>query len=198
MAAGPLPEDGELRLGPVRLPAGRRVTPYDHDEPVAWVTRRTVPDPGLVWSALTDLYGETGLVPVVLNDDEDDVDDLFMEPCDVAELDPLDPAELLATRWQGELDDDDDEEPVHWETPRVNEFLGLKRAGEGGNSLFDIVWAIAKRIEDPEAQAELSGSVPSSGPGRTGSGRGFWPSGRAPRSGCGSSGHRERWRLPRR
>jgi hypothetical protein len=156
MAAGLLPPDGELQLGPVRLPAGRRVTPYDHDEPVARVTRRTVPDPGLVWSALTDLYGETGLVPVVLNDGEDDVDDVFMEPCDVAELDPLDPAELLATRWEGELDGDDDEEPVHWDTPRVNDFLGLKRAGEGGNSLFDIVWAIAKRIADPEAQAELS------------------------------------------
>lgn len=54
MVTSPLPEDGELQLGPVRLPAGRRVTPYERDEPVAWVTRRTVPDPGLVWSALSD------------------------------------------------------------------------------------------------------------------------------------------------
>jgi hypothetical protein len=45
MAAGPLPEDGELQLGPVRLPAGRRVTPYDHDEPVAWVTSVWFPIP---------------------------------------------------------------------------------------------------------------------------------------------------------
>jgi len=61
MAAGVLPGDGELQLGAVRLPAGRRFTPYEHDAPVAWVTRRPVPDPGLVWSALADLHSETGL-----------------------------------------------------------------------------------------------------------------------------------------
>jgi len=155
MAAGILPGDGELQLGPVRLPAGRRFTPYEHDAPTAWVTRRTVPDPGLVWSALADLHGETGLVPVVLNDDEHDLEDLFMEPCDVAELDPLDPAKLLAARWEGELDDDD-EEPWRTETPRANEFLGLKRAGEGPNSLFDIVMAIAGIAEDQDAHTELS------------------------------------------
>jgi hypothetical protein len=156
MAAGVLPEDGEAQIGPVRLPAGRRFTPYEHAEPVAWLTRRAVPDPGLIWSALTDMHGETGLVPVVLNDDEGDEEDFFMLPCDVADVDGLDPAELLASRWQGELDDADDEDVGHWETPRVNDFLGLKRAGEGPNSIFDIVMAVARIAEDQDAQAELN------------------------------------------
>jgi hypothetical protein len=154
--ANSLPDDGELQLGPVRLPAGRRVTPYEHDEPVAWVTERTVPDPGLLWSALSDLHGETGLVPVVLNDEADDYDDLFMEPCDVADLDRLDAAELLAMGWAGELDDDEDDDgPPFPGTPRVTEFLGLNQPGQGGNSLFDIVKAVIGAVHDPEADAEL-------------------------------------------
>ena len=155
MAGTILPGDGELQLGPVRLPAGRRFTPYEHDEPVAWLTSRTVADPGLVWSALTDLHSETSLMPVVLNDDEDDYEDLFMDPRDVAELDRLDAAELLAARWEGELDDDEEQASWHWETPRVNEFLGLKRAGEGPYSLFDIVRAVVRVAEDTDANAEL-------------------------------------------
>jgi hypothetical protein len=162
MPAGVLPEDGELQLGQVRLPAGRRFTPYEHDTPVAWVTRRTVPNPGLIWSALTDLHDETGLVPVVLNDDEDDLNYLFMEPCDVAELDPLDPAELLARRWEGELEDDE-EEPGHWETPRANEFLGLNRTGKGPNSLLDIVMAIAGIAQNRAPMPSSAGSPSSTG-----------------------------------
>jgi len=39
MAMDSLPEDGELRLGAVMLPAGRRIVPMDSPgEPVAWVT----------------------------------------------------------------------------------------------------------------------------------------------------------------
>jgi hypothetical protein len=155
MAAGVLPEDGELQLGPVRLPAGRRFTPYEHDEAVAWLTRRKVPDPGLIWSALSDLHGETGLVPVVLNDDEDDDEDLFMEPCDVAEIDELDPAELLATHWEGELDDDDEEVEVFgpW-TPRSLGFPGLTGPGEGSKSLFDFVGAVLGVAREPGADAD--------------------------------------------
>src|SRR5215467_5357172 len=125
---GSLPENGEAQFGAVRLPAGRRVIPPEHGEPVAWVTSHTVPDPGLVWSALTDVHGENGLVPVVLNDEDDVVDDLFMDPCDVAEIDRLDVGELLATRWRGELDDDEDDEGSGIPgTPRVTEYLGLKQ-----------------------------------------------------------------------
>ena len=156
MAASILPENGELQLGPVRLPAGRRVIPYEHDEPVAWVTLRTVPDPGLVWSALTDLYGETGLLPVVLNDEADDYDDFFMEPCNIADIDRLNAAGLLASGWDGQLDDDeDDDRPNFPGTPRVTDFLGLKQPGGGGNSLFDIVQAVIGVAQDPDAQEEL-------------------------------------------
>jgi hypothetical protein len=96
-------------------------------------------------------------VPVLLNDDEDDAEDFFMGPCDVAELDALDAAELLASRWAGELDDDDgDEGPPLPSTPRVTEFLGLRQPGQGGNSLFDIVKAVVGAVHDPEADAELS------------------------------------------
>src|SRR5215467_7913904 len=158
MTATILPADGEIQLGPVRLPEGRRVIPYEHDDPVAWVTLGTMPDPGLAWSALTDLHGETGLLPVVLYDEADDYDDLFMEPCDVAEIDRLDVAGLLATRWQGELQDDADEHdhgPSFPGTPHATEFLGLKQPGEGGNSLFDIVRAVVGAMHDPDAQEEL-------------------------------------------
>jgi hypothetical protein len=158
MAASVLPEDGELQLGPVRLPAGSRVTPYEHSEPVAWVTRRPVPDPGLVWTALSDLHGETDLVPVVLNDDADDYDDLFMEPCDVAEMDRLDPAALLALRWQGELDDDDEGDPgPRFDTPRTNEFLGLRSSRiDSMGDLAKFVFGMVKMAESEEAREEVT------------------------------------------
>ena len=64
MATDTLPEEGELRLGAVMLPPGRRIVPQEGPgEPVAWVTTQPVPDPGRVWSALSDAHLETGLVP---------------------------------------------------------------------------------------------------------------------------------------
>jgi hypothetical protein len=157
MAASVLPEDGELQLGPVRLPAGRRVTPYEHEEPVAWVTRRTVPDPGLVWTALSDLHGQTGLVPVVLNDEDDDYDDLFMEPSDVADIDRLDAAALLASGWDGDLDDDEEDLPMpRVKLPRSNEFLGLNQSGDLGPGDFaKLVLGIVRLGEDPDADSEF-------------------------------------------
>ena len=123
------------------------------------VSRRPVPDPGLICSALTDQHGETDLVPVVLNDEEDDYDDLFMEPCDAAEIDRLDAADLLARRWHGELDDDDEDDDLRpWvNLPRSNEFLGLKSGHIGGViGLGKLVYRIARMAEDPEAHAEFS------------------------------------------
>jgi hypothetical protein len=143
-----------LQVGPVVRPAGRRVTPLEDDAPVAWVTRSAVPEPRLVWSALTDLHDQTGLVPVVLQDDEDDIEDVFFEPCDVGQVDRLDPAELLAAHWEGEFDDDGQQAPGHRETLRVTEFLGLKAPGEGPDSLAGIAVAIARTV--PDASAGLS------------------------------------------
>ena len=55
MATNSLPAEGELRIGAVVLPVGRRVVPMDGaGEPVAWVTAEPVPDAGLAWSALSD------------------------------------------------------------------------------------------------------------------------------------------------
>ena len=99
MATDTLPEEGELRLGAVMLPPGRWIVPQaGPGEPVAWVTTQPVPDPGLVWSALSDASLETGLVPVVLTDAEKDEDFFFSTPDDLAELDHLDAADVLGTR----------------------------------------------------------------------------------------------------
>ena len=96
MAADTLPEEGELRLGAVMLPPGRRIVPQEGPgEPVAWVTTQPVPDPGRVWSALSDAHLETGLVPIVLTDGEKDEDFFFSAPADLAELDHLDAASVL-------------------------------------------------------------------------------------------------------
>jgi hypothetical protein len=85
-----------LRLGAVVLPPGRRIVPQEGPgEPVAWVTTQPVPDPGRVWSALSDAHLETGLVPIVLTDGEKDEDFFFSAPDDLAELDHLDAASVL-------------------------------------------------------------------------------------------------------
>lgn len=96
MATDTLPEEGELRLGAVMLPPGRRIVPPDGPgEPVAWVTTQPVPDPGRVWSALSDAHLETGLVPIVLTNGEKDEDFFFSVPDDLAGLDHLDAASVL-------------------------------------------------------------------------------------------------------
>ena len=95
MATDTLPDEGELRLGAVMLPPGRRIRPEGAGEPVAWVTTQPVPDPGLIWSALSDAHLETGLVPIVLTDGEKDEDFFFSAPADLAELDHLDAASVL-------------------------------------------------------------------------------------------------------
>jgi hypothetical protein len=81
MSAASLPEDGELRIGPVGLPAGKRIRAktwstrpeagrvvrvgFD-EQPVAWVTREAVPDSGRAWAALSEAQQDTGLVPFLL------------------------------------------------------------------------------------------------------------------------------------
>ena len=96
MATDTLPEEGELRIGAVMLPPGRWIVPQEGPgEAVAWVTTQPVPDPGRVWSALSDAHLETGLVPVVLTDGEKDEDFFFSAPDDLAELDHLEAASVL-------------------------------------------------------------------------------------------------------
>ena len=65
-ASAPVPDEGELRFGTVRLPMGRLLRSEDGlGEPVAWRTQAPVPEPGRVWSALSALHGQTGLVPIL-------------------------------------------------------------------------------------------------------------------------------------
>jgi hypothetical protein len=92
---GEVPADGELQLGHVRLPAGRRV--YSHTAlpayglgsdpadwtaeqaaqarewelahpsvPLLWTTLEPVPDAGRVWHELRQLAPQTGRVPITL------------------------------------------------------------------------------------------------------------------------------------
>jgi len=117
MARGDLPADGELQLGPVRLPPGRRIVPWEEPgPPVAWVTHGPVPQPGPVWSALSGLHAETGLVPVLLAADEAEHDFFFALPGELAGIDRVDPAQLLAQRWADwmAVDEDDDEDEDEW------------------------------------------------------------------------------------
>lgn len=79
-------------------------------EPVAWVTTVPVPDAGRVWSALSDTREETGLVPVMLTDSEKSEGFFFHAPSDVAELDRLDAADVLAMLWDRSMPPDEEEE----------------------------------------------------------------------------------------
>jgi hypothetical protein len=132
-----LPENGELQLGPVRLPEGRQVYGPGYSEgltPVrAWVTREPVPDPGRVWSALSELSGQTGLVPFLATSMFRDTrrpwppaggftTDLAW-PADLAKADRLDGPAVLADRWVrrreglGNEEDDELETEPTWITP---------------------------------------------------------------------------------
>ncbi len=110
--AADLPGDGELRLGSVVLPAGRRVAPDDDEPPVAWVTTQALPEPGPVWAALAELREQTGLVPVLLPHDGDQMsaDWFFAEPGDLAEAGRLQAADVLAARWEYKLPDGAEDE----------------------------------------------------------------------------------------
>src|SRR5215469_15563139 len=102
MALGELPEDGELRLGGISLPEGRRVVAgFGSGGPVAWVTTAKVPDAARIWAALSDAHAETGLVPFLASPldrsfperpwDEGE----FEDPADISSLDDMDVAEFL-------------------------------------------------------------------------------------------------------
>lgn len=63
-----LPENGDVRVGNVQLPAGRQVVAgYGSGGPVAWATLQPVADPGRIWQALSDIAPDTGLVPFLLS-----------------------------------------------------------------------------------------------------------------------------------
>ena len=119
MTTADVPVDGELRIGAIRLPAGRRIRAgHGSGGPVAWATIEPVPDAGRVWAALSEAHAQSGLVPVLLagigGDPERPWDrQEFRDPDDLTELDHLDAAELLRENWRQqttEYDDYDEED----------------------------------------------------------------------------------------
>src|SRR5690242_16467696 len=119
MSMSGLPEDGELRLGPVTLPPGKRIRgAHGSGEPAAWVTLQPVPDPGRVWAALSAAHQETGLVPILLSGLGGDARDTrrpwdngeFDAPADVTQLEHMDAAGVLREMWDSAAYEGDDED----------------------------------------------------------------------------------------
>ena len=119
MTVADVPEDGELQIGSIRLPAGRKIRSNNgQGEPVAWATTGTMPDAGRVWAALSEAHAQSGLVPLLLSGIGGDPGrpwdtQEFRDPDDLTELDHLDAAELLREDWRQqttEYDDYDEED----------------------------------------------------------------------------------------
>jgi Domain of unknown function (DUF4253) len=137
-----LPENGEVQVGNVQLPAGRQVVAgYGAGSPVAWATVQPVTDPGRIWQALSDIVPDSGLVPFLLSGLDEttarpwDAGE-FSEPADISELMHLDAGRLLAGLWrdQFEVDEEsgDEDEGEEWDeefaamiAPFSRQFPGL-------------------------------------------------------------------------
>jgi hypothetical protein len=107
MVTAEIPPDGPVRLGSVQLPAGKRLAAWDDPTPVLWATCELVTDAPVVWQVLSGLHPDTGLVPILLSFLRDghegrpwDEGELYLR-CDLAEVDQLDAATVLAQCWAG-------------------------------------------------------------------------------------------------
>jgi hypothetical protein len=185
MTTADVPADGEVRIGAIRLPAGRRVRGRDgQGEPVAWATAEPVPDAGRVWAALSEAHAQSGLVPVLLAGLDGDPErpwdtQEFRDPDDLTELDHLDAAELLREDWRQqttEYDDYDEEGEAYGDDD-------FARARPGS------AWC------RPGGPLTRCLSRPCCAPGRTASVPGSCGSG-SPRSASWPGGHRAPWTQP--
>lgn len=128
-----LPEDGELRIGSMTLPSGRRIMAgYGSGEPVAWATLQPLPDAGRVWAALSDSHAETGLVPILLKGLDETTkrpwdEQEFDAPADVTQLERMDAASVLRWMWGGE---EEDELVAEMRAPFSSQFPGLALAAD--------------------------------------------------------------------
>lgn len=122
---GELPGDGELRLGSLALPEGRRVAANTTGKPVAWVTVQPVRDVGRLWSAAWDMHPQTGLAPIVL---VEPATELFYRPSDLAALKRLSAADVLTYMWEDVEEDDVDEYWLEQRSPFARRFPGLAAA----------------------------------------------------------------------
>jgi hypothetical protein len=168
--AAQLPENGEVQVGTLRLPAGCR-THHRFDlgsaAPVAWVTIGSVPDPGAVWAELSDARPSTGLVPFIArslrgaphrpwDDGTHPPDGYFEPPGDLAAIDLIDPEVLLRTRWARQARvPTEEEEPDPWYreqakaqiSPFSGDFSGLAPAS-------------AHALDPEQVRAALAGLPP--------------------------------------
>jgi hypothetical protein len=123
MTTADVPADGDVHIGAIRLPNGRRIHAADGSGgPVAWATVELVPDAGRVWADLSEARARSGLVPLLLSgiggDPERPWDTQeFRDPDDLTELDHLDAAEVLREDWRQQTTeyDDYDEEDEEYE-----------------------------------------------------------------------------------
>jgi hypothetical protein len=121
-----LPDEGPLRLGAVTLPAGRWIRPVKGDgNAVAWVTEAAIAEPGAVWTALSELQPETGLVPILLPAGRgSDFEESCSTNARVRDVDRVDAAALLEGQWS-ERDPEqhgEDEETMAWTRELVSPF----------------------------------------------------------------------------
>jgi Domain of unknown function (DUF4253) len=97
-----LPDDGDLRLGSLRLRGQRVDATLSRGRPVAWVTDEPVPDAGSAWRAISDMAAGTGLRPVldVPSVPGGSPGESFYNPVDVADIGRLSAAAILASLWE--------------------------------------------------------------------------------------------------
>jgi hypothetical protein len=143
MARSRLPDDGELRLGAMTVPVGRRIIAgYGSGNPVAWATVQAVPDPGRMWAALSGIHSQTGLVPFLLSGLDGETkrpwdNGEFEDPVDTSTLDHLDADTVLRSNWgssaeqeweEGEEGEEEQAEFAALIAPFSQEFPGLAPA----------------------------------------------------------------------
>jgi hypothetical protein len=138
MVPARIPADGPVRLGSVQLPDGRQLSDgyADPPLPLLWATSEPVPDAPRVWQVLTGMHPDTGLVPILLSFMRGghegrpwDAGELDMR-CDLAAVDGLDAASVLAEVWAGKAPtlEDFERQPeffADWFPPVGSEFPGL-------------------------------------------------------------------------
>jgi Domain of unknown function (DUF4253) len=100
-----LPEDGELRLEGVHLPAGRRRFGEDpEDGPVIWTTDDVLVAPGLLWQEVEAPARERGLSAVILDDlragDGRPWESNELGPADGGDVAGHDPWDVFRERWK--------------------------------------------------------------------------------------------------
>jgi Domain of unknown function (DUF4253) len=144
MVKAEIPADGPVRLGSLQLPDGRQLwdqysdaslSDRHADAPLLWATNEPVPDAAQVWQVLTSMHHDTGLVPILLGFTGDDHEGRPWDEgeldarCDLAAVDRLDAATVLAQSWAGQTPTPGEiaAEPdlADWFAPFGLEFPGL-------------------------------------------------------------------------